>query len=102
MKPRDLTWYEPPTPTDEAAVARVEAELGVVFPPDYREFALAFQGGMPRESDVDIDDRRKPTVSVGLFLTMASAGVNSIVETCRALGAQWPTNVVPISMGPGR
>jgi len=101
MKPSELTWSKPPIVVDDAAVERVEAALGVALPLDYREFARVHQGGTPLESDFAIEDPRQRQASVGMFLTMALHGSDSVVGLRAILGDRLPATVVPVAADGG-
>ena len=45
-----LGWDRPAPPAQEAAIARVERELGIELPADYREFLGRQNGGEPEQN----------------------------------------------------
>ncbi|MCB2156859.1 SMI1/KNR4 family protein [bacterium] len=54
-------------PADPSVVDAVEKRLGVVFPEDYRDFLLKYDGARPEDNAFDGD----PVVSVDRFIPVA-------------------------------
>jgi hypothetical protein len=102
MDPVTLTWLEPLTPVGDEEIATVEMALGVRFPDDYRAFLRNFQGGTPAQTDFALNDPRKSTAAVGVFLSVEpERDYDYILSAARELSDQFPKGIVPIASGPG-
>lgn len=97
-----LTWFDPPQPVAEDLVAALERDLGVVFPEDYRLFLINYQGGVPNQTDFEIDDPRKRNVGVGQFLGVArERHAEFITGALDILHGRLPARMIPIGIGGG-
>ncbi|OJH33946.1 SMI1/KNR4 family protein [Cystobacter ferrugineus] len=102
MNPEELVWLEPASPVGDEEIAKVEKELEVIFPDDYRAFLRKSQGGMPAQTDFKLRDPRKTTAAVGMFLSTAPGRDSDyIVSAAKILSDRLPPAVVPVAIGPG-
>jgi len=80
-------WDRPAPPAEEAAIARVERELGIELPADYREFLGKQNGGEPESNFFPAGD------GFGHVRYLYSAGpteVEDIDDLEEAARAYWP------------
>jgi cell wall assembly regulator SMI1 len=101
----DMEWIENPEGAGEDDVRRVEKELGVEFPEDFRAFALRFSGGSPAShTDFDFaDEGRYGTFNggVGTFLSMRKGASMALLAEAEALAGRLAKGLVPFAAGPG-
>lgn len=97
-----MTWLEPLNPVSDDAIARMETQLHISLPKDYRSFLQRYQGGVPAETDFALSDRRKKHVSIGSFLSVdAERAADYIPRVRELLSDRLPLRVIPIAIGPG-
>lgn len=99
--------WERPRPARPEDIDRVEAELGVRFPEDYRAVLLAHQGEVPRPELFDFEENCRTTTTVmgPLFHVLEGADTTAasynIVESYRLRQDSLPPGIVPFSEDPG-
>ncbi len=98
---RELEWFETPVTSSEEEVSKIETQLGVNFPDDYRQFLMVNGGGSPVETDFVIDEPRGPfDASVGIFLH-AGSGEYGIAPTLKNLESRRVSGLVPVAESGG-
>ena len=97
-----IEWLENPVSLTSKQVAEAEAELGIIFPDDYREFILGANLGVPLQSDFVISEARGEFIaSIGTFLSLLPSDNYSIKRALEMRQDQLPKGLIPIAESGG-
>jgi cell wall assembly regulator SMI1 len=89
-------------PVDNSDLESVEHELGIIFPPEFREHYLAYNGGCPG-NDIYIWPNGGRT-SINIFASIKAEGFINLEKTYRdmvLLESYLPVGIVPFATDDG-
>jgi len=81
---------------DEAAIAAVEAQLGIRFPEDYRRFLAEFNGAQPEGNVFDVPSMAEQS-SVRVFYGATGDEYDDLVLNWKVFLGRMPANLIPIA-----
>lgn len=93
--------YEAEEPVTTDDILRLEHQLGVPLPEDYRSFLIQHNGGRPAPNVFSIaTDGTATDDTIAWFLCIKPDDVNDILETASALQGRIPGYLLPIAVDP--
>jgi hypothetical protein len=85
-----------------AQIAIREKQLGLTFPPSYREFLMRNNGGVPHPNTIDISGLRGTPTDVQEFFGIGTDLESSEIGwNMREVGDYLPANTIPIACDSG-
>lgn len=94
--------YESHSPLVEEDIAEVEQQLGVIFPPDYRAFLLAHNGGYPDPNVFPISGLQSDDHGIlEWFFCIQAGDYNDLIRNTSTFRGRVPPNLIPIASDPG-
>lgn len=77
----------PAEPTSEDAITSAESQLGTVFPVDYREYLLAYNGGKFSDMGINIPGDRCANYDVEFLYSLGDAPrYRNLLHQCESFG----------------
>lgn len=102
---RELIWFEDGVGSDFFSISQLEKELGIVFPIDYKEFAMKHSGASnPDECEFNFatQNHELNMGNFGSLLSISGDHSESVRGAKNNLGNQLPPHIIPvISTGSG-
>jgi cell wall assembly regulator SMI1 len=100
-----LVINESKTPLNASDITRLEAELGVKLPDDYRTFLLAHNGGWPEADSFHSyggEKRDEESIeSVDRFLAYYDGEYNNLLKSVNTYKGRIPPHFLPVANDPG-